>query len=79
MDLAVGLVERPEEAQALQMVQVEVAEQDIDSRAGLAFKRKTEWAHSGPGVQDQDRSVLAANFDARGVAAVPESVRPRRS
>ncbi len=78
MDLGVGSEERPEEAEALQVIEMEVREQDVSPRDALVGHDDAQGAHPGAGIEDDGVTVLASHLDTGRVAAVADVLRPRR-
>lgn len=69
-DGAIGRKQRREERQADDVVDMEMAEKDIEQLAGsFEHKRIPERTDAGAGVEDQNL-IAAANLHARGVATV---------
>src|SRR5207302_4884375 len=73
-DLRIGTEERREEEQALDVVQVKVAEQDVDIGAGGGQVRR-QLANAGARVEDQLRAVGGRDVHARGVASIAHRLR----
>ncbi len=62
--------ERREEPEALEVIEVEVGQEEVDA-PGAAFEEvDAERADAGTGVQDERRPVVEKHLDARCVAAV---------
>jgi hypothetical protein len=78
MDMRVGHPERREEPQALEMVEVKVGEEEVDSPRPFADELETERADAGSGVEDEDRSVAEANLEAGRVSSVAQRPGTRR-
>ena len=74
----VGIEERPEEPETLQVVEVEMAEQDVQLVALSHFHRNAERPYPGSCIEDQDLSAGQPHFDTRRVAAVFEGIRAGR-
>ncbi len=75
-DLGLGAEGGGEEDQALDVVEVEVGEQDVQA-GRLVGERQAEAADAGAGVERQHRAVGEGDADAGGVAAVADRLRPR--
>ena len=65
-----GPEQRLEEAQPLQVVQVQMREEDVDLGPRGRRERGAERAHAGAGIEHEDMPALEAHLDARGVPAV---------
>ena len=65
-----------EEDQALDVVEVEVGEEDVQP-GRLVAEAEAEAADAGAGVERQQRAVGEGDADAGGVAAVADRLRPR--
>ena len=65
-----------EEDEALDVVEVEVGEEDVEP-GRLVRQRQAEAADAGAGVERQHRAVGEGDADAGGVAAVADGFRPR--
>src|SRR5581483_11649632 len=74
VDLEARLVERPEEAEADDVVHVEVGQQDVDPPQPAG--RPVDGPDPGPGVEDAQRPRLRPHLDARRVAAVAGGLGP---
>ncbi len=72
-----GIEQRPEKAQALDVIHVQVGQQDVDP-AQRARERGAEPAHARPGIEDQHGAVMALDGNTRGVAAIAGGPGPRR-
>ena len=68
--------DRAEEAEAFDVVDVQVREQEVD-RLRAAAQGRAEPADAGARVEDEQRPVREAELDARRVAAVRHRVRSR--
>ncbi len=75
-DLGLGPEGRGEEDQALDVVEVEVGEEDVEA-GRLGGEGEPEAADAGAGVERQQRAVREGDADAGGVAAVADRLRPR--
>ena len=75
MQLDVRSEARLEEAEALEVIQVQVAQHQVDSTA-VAAEAYAQRTDAGAGVEHDQRSV-GSNLHAGRVAAVPHRVRPR--
>ena len=73
-----GVPERREEPEALEVVEMEVGQEEVDSTRPAPGEVEAELADSGPGVQHQGRVVAERDLDAGRVAAVPDGLRPGR-
>lgn len=71
------LEEWSEEAEALNVVEVEMAEQHVDPLDASLGNGHTERAHASAGVEHQDVSARALHLDTRRVAAVPDGLGSR--
>ena len=77
-ELPAGPPERCEEAEPLDMIEMEVSETDVE-HAVLPFEKPlSELADPGARVEDQSRAVGELELDAGRVAAVSDGRRPRR-
>jgi hypothetical protein len=70
-------VERTEESEPLEMIEVQMGEQDVDPPKRTR-QRPREAAHPRPGVEDEDGALGADDLDARGVSPVTSRLRPWR-
>ena len=77
MDLAARIEEGSEEAQALQVVKVEVAEQHVDSRRAFGAHRDPERTHARARIEHQHLAAVPSDFHAGRIAAVSERVGAR--
>lgn len=75
MDIATGLEQRSEEAEALDVVHVEMGEKDVDP-ARNARDDSAQGPDARASVQDDERGVLRFEGHAGRVAAVPDRRRP---
>jgi hypothetical protein len=57
MDVRVGHPERRKEPKALEMVEVEVGEEEVDSPRPLGDELEAERADASSGVEDKDHPV----------------------
>src|SRR5439155_19461584 len=75
--LALRDEERPKERKPLDVVPVRVSTQDAAAQRVLARsqERRAQSVRAGPAVQDDQRPIFAADFDAGGVAAVAQGSR----
>jgi hypothetical protein len=64
MDLEIRIEQRTEEAETLQMVQVEVAEEDMQLGARCRLQRDAEWTDAGASVQYEDVPARQSDLDA---------------
>ena len=71
IDTDTGAVGRREEREALHVIHVEMAHQQVELGDALALERGAELADAGAGVENED-ARSAANFDAGGVAAAAQ-------
>src|SRR5262249_13135979 len=76
MYVDVGVEERSEEPEPLDVVHVQVGEQQVDAPERRR-ERAAEEPDPGPRVQDRDAVVLGPYLHAGGVAAVARGVRSR--
>jgi hypothetical protein len=72
-DLAARLVERREERQADDMVEMRVGEEDVGMGRQRLHQLLAEGANAGAGIEDQ-HPIAATDFDTAGVAAVARIV-----
>src|SRR5689334_13332758 len=75
-DLGLGTEGGGEEDEALDVVEVEVGEEDVEA-GRLVGQGEAEAADAGAGVERQHRAVSEGDADAGGVAAVADRFRPR--
>lgn len=78
MDLRVGHPERREEPQALEVIEVKVGEEEMDSPRCLGDELEAERADAGSGVEDEDYPVAEANLQAGCVSSVAQGPGTRR-
>ena len=64
MQLGLGVPERLEEAEALQVVEVEMGEQEVDGSGWLPPERKTQLADPGARVEHDERALVQPHLDA---------------
>src|SRR5205085_3728978 len=76
-DLGLRLEGGGEEDQPLDVVEVQVREQDVET-CRLVAAGEAEAADPGPGVEGEQRSVGEGDLDAGGVAPVADRLRARR-
>ena len=74
MHLRVFAKERREEPEAYDVVHVEVGEEDVDPPA-VAVEFLAKAADAGACIENEERAVVRADFDAGRVAAVAHSFR----
>ncbi len=74
MDFATRFEERAEEAKALQVVEVEMAEQHVDPRSAIAAHGYSERTHTRARVEYKQLAVVSTHLHARGIAAISERV-----
>ena len=74
MDLTTRIEERAEEPKALQVVEMKVAEQNVDSRCTIVGHRDSERTHACACVEHQQLIVVSTYLYAGGVAAISERV-----
>ena len=79
VNLDVGIKQRPEEPEALQVVKMEMAKQDVQLRARSRLQLDAEWPYPGAGVEHKDLSARKPHLNARRVAAVLDGIRAGRS
>lgn len=58
---------------------MEVTQQDVQFRGRSTLERYAQWTYPGAGVENQNLTTGEPNLDARGIAAVLQGVRARRS
>jgi hypothetical protein len=73
-----GNVERREEWQALDVVPVRVGDEDVGLHRQLLQQLLRQRKYAGAGIENDQGIVIAADFDAGGVATVAHGVRARR-
>ena len=78
VELGAGIPKRREEPEALQMIQMEMAEQDVDPFRRRSVERRPERADPCSGIQDHEAPVIEAHLDARRVPPGADGVRTRR-
>jgi hypothetical protein len=78
VDMRVGHPERREEPETLEMVEVKVGEEEVDSPRPFGDELEAERADAGSGVEDEDRSVAEANLEAGRVSSVAQRPGTRR-
>src|ERR1700722_7901040 len=78
MDLAIRIEERAEETEALQVVEMEVAEQNVDPGGAVATHSDAERTHARTCVEHQRFAPVSTHLHAGGVAAVSKCVGPGR-
>ena len=76
MHLEVGVVQRVEEAQALDVIHVEVREEHVDPAHAFGQARR-EPADPGAGIEHEELTGVVAHLDARRVPAVAHGVGAR--
>ena len=62
--------QRPEKPKPLQVVEVEVRQQQVDSGGRVRRQLRPQGPDAGPGIENDHGAVVEADLDARGVAAV---------
>jgi hypothetical protein len=77
VDLEAWTSERVEEAEALDVVEMKVGEQDVDP-PNVGTDGGSESSDAGTGVEHDDAVGAGADLDARGVAAVAHRLGPGR-
>ena len=77
MELGAGIPERREEPETLEVIQVQMAEQDVDPARRRAVERRPERADARSGIEDHEAIVLGSYLDARRVASVADGVGAR--
>jgi hypothetical protein len=78
VQLRAPIPERREEAEPFEVIQVEMAEQDVDPFRRRAIQRCAERADPGSGIEDDEATVFGTHLHARRVATGANGVRPRR-
>ena len=73
-----GHPDRGEHAEPLHVVDVQVGEQDVDSRDRGSHQGLAQGPRPGAGVEHDHAVLVAAHLHARGVAAVTDRLRTRR-
>src|SRR4029078_3968445 len=70
--LECGIEKRSEEGQALDVVPVRVADEDVAALGAVTLgqQRLAEAVRARPAVEEDQRPARAAHLDARGVAAI---------
>ena len=71
--------EQSEEPGTLQVVEMEMAEQDMQLRALGSLHRDTEWPYSGAGVEHEEVAACKSHFNAGRISAVLDCFWTRRS
>ena len=74
MDVDAGPEQGPEEPEALQVIEVQVGQQDVELVDGLVLHRHAEGPQAGAGVEHEDGTVGEAYLHTRRVAAVAHGV-----
>src|SRR5207248_10133668 len=69
--------ERCEEAETLEVVEVEMRQADVHVPGPPSLQVEAERPDPGAGVEDEGRVLPERDLDAGGVAAVGDGVRPR--
>ena len=64
MNLDVGIEERPEESQALQVVEMEVAEEDVQLSARRRLQLDAQGPYPGTRVEHKDLSAAKPHLNA---------------
>jgi hypothetical protein len=67
--------QRPEEAEADEVVEMEVGKEDVDLRGFFEGKLGPQGPYAGAGVKDQWGAIGQPDLDAGGVAAIAHGVR----
>jgi hypothetical protein len=78
VEFGTGIPERREEPEALEMIEMQVAEQDVDPLRSRPVERRPQRTDAGPGIEDDEAVVLRPHLDARRVAPVADGVGARR-
>ena len=78
VNLDVGIEQRPEEPETLQVVKMEMAEQDVQLRARSRLQQDAQWPYPGARVEHQYLSAGKPHLNARRVAAVLDGIRAGR-
>jgi hypothetical protein len=76
MDFLAGLIQRPEEAQALNVIHVKVSQEHVHT-PGLRAQGRTETSDPRAGIEDEHSTVGPAHLDARRIPPVPVRLGPR--
>src|SRR5713101_4628234 len=76
MHFGLGVIQRREEVQALEVIHVQVCQQDIHTAHG-ARERRTKPTDAGARTKDEHGTVRPTHFHTRGVAAIPCRFRAR--
>ena len=72
MHFDAGSEQRTEEAEPLEMVEVQVRQQDVNLVDRVAIDCDAECAYPGSGVENERGAAIQPDFDAGRVAAVAE-------
>ena len=71
VDLDIGIEQRAEETEALDVIHVEMAEEDVEPPYAIARSSST-WAIPEPGIEQETRAIAIHHQRRRGVAAVAD-------
>jgi hypothetical protein len=78
VNVEVGIEERLEEPEALQVVEMEMAEQNMELWAHGSLHRDAEWTNSSARIEHEDVSARESHFNAGRIATVPDRIRTGR-
>jgi hypothetical protein len=73
VDFESGLEQRGKKAEALDVIDVQVAQQDVDA-PNVGRQLESERSQAGSRVEHEHAAIGDAHLDAGGVAAVPHGV-----